>query len=371
MAKNSNIPRRFEVKNAADTQGKKTFDVYLYDSVGEWFGGVSAKTFIDAVNTGATGAEVLNLFINSPGGDCFEADAIYNFLCRFKGFIIVHIDGLAASAAATIAMAGDERHIAENAMMMIHNSWTQSTGSKGDIRKVADTLEKLDATIAGTYAAATGKPLEQITAWMDAETWFSAAESMDHGFATSINQSKRAAALALPASSLEKFTFSNQEKFAALTVSADNLTQPGDIPPANNGKDSPMKDAPKSPDGNTPPANQTTPANPPEAPGKKFLDAFGPEGGVWFAEGKSYEQAQNLYTVGLKTANTALTEENADLKKKLAAANAAAGSTQTSAFDGKDGDSKDSEELANLTNAFGGDVERAKRVLVERAKNKK
>lgn len=154
--------------------------LYIYDVIDAWWG-VSAQSVVDAIAR-AGDAEVLNIFINSPGGDVFEGRAIMAAIARFKGKTIAHIDSLCASAATGIALACNEVEMSDGAFFMIHNASGMAWGDKTALRETADLLEKVEGSIVGDYTAKTGKDAEQIVAWMDAETWFTAAESLENGF---------------------------------------------------------------------------------------------------------------------------------------------------------------------------------------------
>ena len=138
--------------------------------------------------------EELNLYVNSPGGDVFAGFTIYNQLKRHSARKIVHVDGLAASAASVICMAGDEIIMPENASMMIHEASAITAGNKAKMRKMADELERIDGQIAGIYAEKTGKKPEELLKMMEAETWMNGAEALEQGFCTAIEEAKKVAA---------------------------------------------------------------------------------------------------------------------------------------------------------------------------------
>lgn len=179
------LGRRFEVVSSAD--GADTAEIFIYDAIvgsdleAEWWGGVSAQAFVKALR-GIT-ASTINVRINSPGGDVFGARAIETALREHSAKVVVHIDGLAASAATFIAMAGDEIVMAEGSMFMIHKAWTYAWGNANDLKKTADLLEKIDGTLVDTYAKRSGQKDSQIADWMAAETWFTAEEAVKYGFA--------------------------------------------------------------------------------------------------------------------------------------------------------------------------------------------
>lgn len=189
--------RKFEVAAKADTN---EVEIFLYDHIvssedeAEWWGGVAPESFVKAVYAVDKDATI-HLRINSPGGSVFAARAMEQALRDHKGKVIVHIDGLAASAATFIAMAGDEVIMAKGAMFMIHKAWTGMWGNANDLRKEADLLDKIDGTLADTYASKTGNDLGQISAWMAEETWFTADEALEHGFATSIAEAEAKASV--------------------------------------------------------------------------------------------------------------------------------------------------------------------------------
>ncbi len=127
------------------------------------------------------GNDDIDIHINSGGGDVFAGVAICNMLRSASGKKTVYIDGLAASIASVIAMAGDEIIIPSNAFMMIHEAWTFAMGNANDMRSLADTLDKLDSGIIATYMsrAADGVTEDKISELMAAETWLTGAEAAE------------------------------------------------------------------------------------------------------------------------------------------------------------------------------------------------
>jgi ATP-dependent Clp endopeptidase proteolytic subunit ClpP len=166
----------FDIKAKAEAEA----DVFLYDEIGGF--GVNARDFISQIR--ASGAKKINLRINSPGGSVFDGLAIYNFLKEQD--VTVQVDGLAASIASIIAMAGKEVRIASNGFLMIHNPWGGAMGDSEEMRQTADLLDKIRDSLVGTYAKKTGKDAETIKRWMDEETWFSAEEAKENGFVDTI-----------------------------------------------------------------------------------------------------------------------------------------------------------------------------------------
>lgn len=157
--------------------------VYVYDVIDSYWG-ASAKDLIDALQ--AAGDKHVHLHINSPGGDVFEARAMVAAVRAHAPGVTAYIDGLAASAATYLSLSGQAVHIQEGAMFMVHNSWTIAWGNKAELRSTAELLDKIDGTIAADYARKTGATAEQIAAWMDAETWFTAEEAQAAGFVDSV-----------------------------------------------------------------------------------------------------------------------------------------------------------------------------------------
>lgn len=176
----------FQIKNA----GSKSADVYIYDEIGFW--GTEAREFVSRIN--GLDVEQINLHINSPGGSVFEGVTIYNALKQHKAKVAVYIDGLAASIASVIAMAGDTIEIASNAMVMIHKPTVVMWGQADDLRKEADLLDKIEDTIIDTYVARTNGDRDQIATWIEEETWFNADEALENGFADTKGEAKKAAA---------------------------------------------------------------------------------------------------------------------------------------------------------------------------------
>lgn len=168
----------------------KDATLYIYDVIDAYWG-VSAQEVAKAI-AGLDAATTLHLRINSPGGDVFEARAIAAAIAQFGGKTIAHIDGLAASAATTIAAAAAEVEIVDGGFYMIHNAWTLAMGNKHDMRSTADLLDKVDGAIVADYAKRTGATEAQIVEWMDGETWFTAQEAVDNKFADRIAQASSA-----------------------------------------------------------------------------------------------------------------------------------------------------------------------------------
>ena len=149
-----------------------------------WFGDeITPKEFRGELNSGQGKVTV---WINSPGGDCFAAAQIYNMLMEYSGPVDVHIDGIAASAASVIAMAGNHVAISPVGMMMIHNPATVSIGDEREMKKAMDMLSEVKESIINAYELKTGLPRKQLSNMMNAESWMNAKKALELGFADSI-----------------------------------------------------------------------------------------------------------------------------------------------------------------------------------------
>jgi ATP-dependent protease ClpP protease subunit len=168
-------------KLRAETKGSVRV-IEMYGVIGEsfWEDGITARE----VSVAVAGPETdIICRINSPGGSSFEGIAIYNILKSSGKNIKVIIDGVAASAASVIAMAGDSIEMGTGTMMMIHEAWTYTIGSAADMEKTAAILRKVTSSSVDIYAAKTGKKTDEIAALLAAETWLSADEAVEMGFA--------------------------------------------------------------------------------------------------------------------------------------------------------------------------------------------
>ena len=170
-------PGWYAVNRTKEPDGEA--EVTIYDVIGGW--GISAQQFVNDLK--AIEATRIHLRLNTPGGEIFDGTAIHNALVEHPAEIIVHVDGVAASAGSFIAMSGDEIRMADNAYMMIHNARGGVMGEADDMRRYADLLEKMNGVIAGMYERKTGKPRKHWQALMDDETWFTAEEAKAQGLA--------------------------------------------------------------------------------------------------------------------------------------------------------------------------------------------
>lgn len=172
------VGRWYEIKNLATDQAV----VSIYDEIGGW--GVTASEFVTDLK--GISARSITLNINSPGGDVFDGLAILNALRQHPASINVTIDGMAASAASFIAMAGDSVKMAPNAMMMIHDASGLCVDNAQGMREMADLLDKTSQNIASIYASRAGGTVDDWRAAMKAETWYTDQEAVDAGLADEI-----------------------------------------------------------------------------------------------------------------------------------------------------------------------------------------
>lgn len=186
--------------DAADKDGERVAEIYILEEIGQdwWTGdGVAAKEFIEAVR--ALGeVDRIELHVSSPGGSVVDGLAIYNFLRQHPAPVTAYVDGIAASIASVIVMAGDEVVMPENALLMIHDPWSVVVGNAADLRKTADDLDKIKAGIVAAYVRKTGLPRDEVGRLMSEESWLTAAEAVELGFADRTDEPILAAALVDP-----------------------------------------------------------------------------------------------------------------------------------------------------------------------------
>lgn len=171
---------RIDIRNQ---NGGNEADLYIYDEISWW--GFGAQDLVDRL-ADLDNVTLLNVHINSPGGDVFDGIAIYNVLVGHQATVNVHVDGIAASVASVIAMAGDNITIGRYGQMMIHDAWGACYGNAEDMRQMADLLDKSSDNIAAVYADRAGGDPEAWRDLMKAETWFSAQEAVDAGLADEV-----------------------------------------------------------------------------------------------------------------------------------------------------------------------------------------
>lgn len=169
-------------------------DILLYGIIGDEWDGLDAKTIFGLVNSSD---DDLVARINSPGGYVMEGLAIFNAFAAAKAAgrkVTIHIDGLAASMASVIAMAGDEIIMADNAMMMIHNPWDVAIGDARELRAAADKLDVIRDQLVRIYSGQTGLTADELVPMLDAETWLTSEQALEQKFVTSVTEASSAAA---------------------------------------------------------------------------------------------------------------------------------------------------------------------------------
>lgn len=211
-------------------------DLYLYIEIASWGAGYAAhsaqsfKREMDVLGE----IKILNVYINSPGGDVFEGNAIYNLLTRKakKCAVNVYVDGMAASIASVIAMAGTKIIMPNNAMMMVHNVWAYTWGNAAELREVADTLDKINTSTKQAYLNKAGGKLDEetLTGLMDQESWLSAQDCLDYGLCDEVIGAKQIAAKFDPAL-LKNFKNVPDDFFTATPV-IDHKEPEAKTPPA-------------------------------------------------------------------------------------------------------------------------------------------
>ncbi|MDY7111611.1 ATP-dependent Clp protease, protease subunit [Eubacterium callanderi] len=160
--------------------------LFLNGTIAEesWFDDdVTPQLFKEELNGGNGN---ITVWINSPGGDCVAAAQIYNMLIDYKGNVTVKIDGIAASAASVIAMAGTKVLMSPVSMLMIHNPMTIAFGNKGEMEKAISMLDEVKESIINAYEIKTGMSRAKLSHLMDSETWMDAHKAVELGFADDI-----------------------------------------------------------------------------------------------------------------------------------------------------------------------------------------
>ncbi len=172
---------------------EETAEISIFDAIGRWdFAAKDFKRDFDTVKK----SRKLRLLLNSPGGDVFEGMAIYNLLAAYREKLEVEVLGVAASIASVIALAGRELVMAQGSYLMIHNPSGIVMGNAGDMRKTAETLDKIAGQIANIYAGKSYLNREEVLAAMEQESWYTAAEAVEAGFADRVEDRGPIAALA-------------------------------------------------------------------------------------------------------------------------------------------------------------------------------
>jgi ATP-dependent Clp protease protease subunit len=258
----------WEWKNLADEEPET--DKETEERILELYGTIAEESwFDDDVTPGMFKEELhagngpVTVWLNSPGGDCIAASQIYSMLMDYKGDVTVKIDGIAASAASVIAMAGTSVLMAPTALMMIHNPMTMACGNQDDMQKAIEMLDEVKESIINAYEIKTGMARSKLSRLMDAETWMNANKAIELGFADDFLKDAKKY---VP--SEDAFSFSGKEAQVRLfnklsthfkptaeetkpteeTTPADNTNAPeetpiADTPAEETANDTPAKDA--------------------------------------------------------------------------------------------------------------------------------
>lgn len=165
---------------ANDQADKPVVEIRIYGEIGFW--GTTAEAFVAELDAAAAGGADILVSLNSPGGDVFDAFAIYNALRRYAGRVTTRVDSVAASAASLIAMAGDQLIMPENTQLMIHNAWIITGGTAEDLRTTAEMMDRIRDGVVAAYSRKSGLESDKIIEMMDATTWMTALEAQAMGF---------------------------------------------------------------------------------------------------------------------------------------------------------------------------------------------
>lgn len=229
--------RWYQIRNAASPGNRP--EILIYDEIDSYFGLKPADFMRDLA---AIEAPEILVRINSPGGDIFDAVAILNALREHDSRIVAQVDGLAASAASFIAMAGDEIVMNANSQLMLHNAWALVIGDAADMTRMAAMLERQNANIATIYAARAGGTPAEWQAVMAQETWFTADEAVDSGLADRVIEidPKSKAEAQRAAASFDRSRFRYQDRRAApaprIAAQAQTSTGKGPAMATNNSR---------------------------------------------------------------------------------------------------------------------------------------
>lgn len=196
----------------------------------EFYGTIAEESWYDDDITPAmfrdelfAGSGPVTIWLNSPGGDCIAASQIYTMLMDYKGDVTVKIDGIAASAASVIAMAGTKVLMAPTSLMMIHNPATVAFGDHADMQKAIDMLEEVKESIINSYEIKTSLPRKQLSRMMDETTWMNAKKAIELGFADGILTDEKVA------TDVAAFSFSSKAVEMALVGKLTAKVQPEEI----------------------------------------------------------------------------------------------------------------------------------------------
>ena len=215
-------PNRSRAEVTATVTDSGVATIRLYDPVDSWGGpfGVSAKEFVDTLDALPEETEEIRLLINCPGGEVWEGMAIYNSLRSHKARVVTVVEGLAASAASFIAMAGDEVIMRPASEMMIHDAWIVGIGNADGLREIADRIDAETMLIAGIYAEKAGTAVDMWREAMRAETWFSPSEAVEAGLVDRVESGVPSPAASANRFNLASFNYAGRRDAPAPAVQA-------------------------------------------------------------------------------------------------------------------------------------------------------
>lgn len=203
-------------------QNKASAELLIYDVIGWWPN--DAETLARELK--ALEVDAITVRINSPGGSAYDGFAIYNALRSHSATVTTVVEGLAASAASIIALAGDKVVMRPASELMIHEAWIATAGPAEELRKMADRLDKMNGTIAGIYAEQAGTPADMWREAMRVETWFTPDEALEAGLVDAVEDGKVAAGASNHAT-LPIFNFASRAAAPAPHITASSAQAEG------------------------------------------------------------------------------------------------------------------------------------------------
>lgn len=204
-------------------KGESEAEISIYGPIGGF--DINAKDFAEDLK--GIEADTIHLRVDSPGGSVIDGISIFNALQRHPAKVITHIDSLAASMGSVVAMAGNEIRMANNALLMIHEPWTVAMGNADELRKNADTLEKMSGNILQAYSRSQYTP-EEVADLMKSETWMTAQEALDAGFVDYIDDGLKAVASIVDAANSAELQVPTEKLIASINGKLDAVAKQRD-----------------------------------------------------------------------------------------------------------------------------------------------
>ncbi len=198
-------------------------EISIYGTIGSFE--INAKDFAEDLK--GIDADTIHLRIDSPGGSVIDGISIFNALQRHPAKVVTHIDSLAASMGSVVAMAGNEVRMANNALLMIHEPWTVAMGNADELRKNADTLEKMSGNILQAYSRSQYTP-EEVADLMKSETWMTAQDALDAGFIDYIDDGLKAVASIVDAANSAELQVPTEKLIASMSGKLDAVAKQRD-----------------------------------------------------------------------------------------------------------------------------------------------